>query len=168
MCEAYWLWAIRMQKIFCQLVIEVEIWRMKLVENLKKWSFRHFSLVEVSTLTSRAAGQRNNLHQLEEFFSTTKIFCSEWRKKWRLWRKNDFYEKKMTVMTSFSKKWNFPKNCVLASRKHEKLLQSLWRSVFWFSNQFYNSMEMIFFSEPHLFSKTEFLLNIDFSRCSGD
>ena len=46
--------------------------------------------------------------------------------------KNDGYDEKMTfmtkkktVMTSFSKKWNFPKNCVLASRKQQKLLQSL-------------------------------------------
>ena len=50
---------------------------MELVEILKKVVIPSFLYVEVSTLTSRAAGQRNNLHQLEEFFSTTKIFCSE-------------------------------------------------------------------------------------------
>ena len=46
--------------------------------------------------------------------------------------KNDGYDEKMTFMTKkwrlwrvFQKKWNFPKNCVLASRKQQKLLQSL-------------------------------------------
>ena len=45
---------------------------------------------------------------------------------------NDGYDEKMTFMTKkwrlwrvFQKKWNFPKNCVLASRKQPKLLQSL-------------------------------------------
>ena len=46
--------------------------------------------------------------------------------------KNDGYDEKMTSMTKkwrlwrvYLKKWNFPKNCVLASRKQQKLLQSL-------------------------------------------
>ena len=75
----------------------------------KKCSFRHFSFFEVSTLTSSAARQRNNFYQMKEFFSMTKILVQNDGKNDGYDEKMTFMTKKMTVMTSFSKKMKLPR-----------------------------------------------------------